>query len=243
MLCHENHRYYLSVSILLRIQNSHACCLREFYFTDSLGQNFPSYDQGKVLGIAKSYFGISSAFFASFDNNFAHGNVNVFMFCFLFFIPVVVMINAWCIRPLPKNYAKQYNCTNNNSDDSQLISAFCIIVIASIIRRKPVTLLNYDTRVITIQLVSAVLFAVIIDRQLLVMTVLIFAIVVIIEIYLVQSIFCTFREIVILSLFDCHMIKCKSKISFIKNVATKFIKMNATLAKTVNVLLAQRFTN
>ena len=94
MLCNENHRYYLSVSILWRIKNAYACCLKKFYFADSLGHNFPSYDHGTVLGIGKSYFGISSAFFVSFDNNFAHVNVNVFMFCFLFVVRVV-MINVW----------------------------------------------------------------------------------------------------------------------------------------------------
>ena len=74
----------------------------------TIGQNFPSYDHGKVLGIVKSYFGISSAFFATFDNYLAHDKVDVFMFCFLFFVPSLVLIVIWFIRILPKQYSKQY---------------------------------------------------------------------------------------------------------------------------------------
>ena len=39
---------YLSVSILWRIQNAYACYLKTFYFTDSLGQNFPSYGKAVI---------------------------------------------------------------------------------------------------------------------------------------------------------------------------------------------------
>ena len=50
------------------------------------------------------------------------------------------------LHPLPKDCTKQHTSTNNNSDDSQLMNLFCIIVIAHI----PVMLINYGGRLITI---------------------------------------------------------------------------------------------
>ena len=166
---------------------------------------------------------------------------------------------ACCLKDFYMIFEQNYSSENRFTDsndingdnicDGRLINLFYITVIASAITSIHVMLIN-DSGNIIINHVYAVVFAVIMDKKLLVMTALIITTAVLIGMYLEQSICCAFREISILLLFDCIISTYKSKISFIQIVVTisytcvvRFIKINVTPIKTTNVILAQQFVS
>lgn len=90
-------------------------------------QNFPKQSHGRVLGLAKSYLGASSAFIAILKLDLCNNDTDFFMFALLWFTLGTGFIFGWFLRrPLPRHLAKHYlspsdmgrdHCLNGKSRD------------------------------------------------------------------------------------------------------------------------------
>ena len=73
-----------------------------------IAQNFPKKDHGKLLGLAKGYLGVGSAFIAIWKTALANNHVDTFMIEYLVFLPIFGVIFAWFLVKLPANMSDKY---------------------------------------------------------------------------------------------------------------------------------------
>ena len=95
----------------------------------TIAQNFPKQDHGKYLGLAKSYLGLGTAFIATFKTDLANGNVNIFMFSVLIYIPITCIIFSPFLKQIPDiKYVNKYNENENYKNRKYWYISVCALV-------------------------------------------------------------------------------------------------------------------